>query len=511
MKTRRLVIYDTTLRDGEQCPGASLGALEKERIARQLERLGVDVVEAGFPASSPGDFDAVRRVARAMKRCRVAALARCVESDIRAAAAALKGAGGRGRIHVFLGTSELHRKYKLKKSKDEILRLAEESVRLARSLCADVQFSAEDASRTEEDFLAEVVRRVLAAGAGTVNVPDTVGYAVPGEFAARIRRLREAVPELKGAALHVHCHNDLGLALANTLAAVEAGATGAECTVNGLGERAGNCALEELVMALKVRGDAYGVRTGVEPRLLVPTSRLVERLAGMPVPRNKAVVGANAFSHESGIHQDGVLKNPATYEIMRPADVGMAASDELALGKHSGRAGLKAHLERMGVKASPRELGRLYRDFVALADKKKAVYDDDLMGLLREHQLGVPQVYRIQCLQVSAGNRSIPTATLRLEKGGETMEDSATGAGPVEAALKAIDRVTGVEGRLKAFSMQAVTHGEDALGEAAVQVRFGDDLVSARGLDIDIVMASAKAYVNALNRHLMRTEGGGRG
>lgn len=510
---RRILICDTTLRDGEQCPGATLGVPEKVAIAKQLEKLKVDCIEAGFPAASPGDAEAVRRVAETVRSARVAALARCVPEDIAKAAEALRPAGDRAILHVFLATSEIHRRYKLRLSRREVLRRAVEGVRLARTFCRDVQFSPEDATRTEPEFLAEVIRAVLAAGAAIVNIPDTVGHTVPQEFRALVRRLYRDVPELARAALHVHCHDDLGLAVANSLAALECGARGVECTVNGLGERAGNCSLEELVMALRVRGDFYRLRTGVQTREIYPSSRLVSKLTGVSVQRNKAIVGANAFAHEAGIHQDGILKNPATYSIMRPEDVGMALPGGLVLGKHSGRAGFSAHLRRMGVRVPPGRMQALYADFLALTDKKKAVYDDDLMGLLREHLDEVPRVYSIQCLQVSAGNQSIPTATVRIEKGGDVAQDSATGSGPVEAALKAIDRITGIPGELKAFSMQAVTRGVDALGEASVQVVFEGDLVAASGLDIDIVMASAKAYLNALNRHLIRhaSESGGHG
>jgi 2-isopropylmalate synthase len=508
---RRIRICDTTLRDGEQCPGASLGVTEKVAIARQLEKLHVDCIEAGFPAASPGDAEAVRRVAEAVRSVRIAALARCVPEDIEAAAKALAPAGERGRIHVFLATSEIHRRWKLHMSKREVLRRAVEGVRMARARCADVQFSPEDATRTEPGFLAEVVRAVLAAGAGTINIPDTVGYSVPHEFRALLRQLYRDVPELASAEVHVHCHNDLGLAVANSLAAIELGAGGVECTINGLGERAGNCSLEEVVMALRVRGGFYRARTGVRTQELYPASRLVSRLTGIAVQRNKAIVGANAFAHEAGIHQDGILKNPVTYEIMRPEDVGMPLPGGLVLGKHSGRAGFAAHLRRMGVRVPQGKMQPLYEDFLALTDKKKAVYDDDLMELLREHLADVPRVYAIQCLQVSAGNRSIPTATVRIEKGGEMAQDSAIGAGPVEAALKAIDRITGIPGELKAFSMQAVTRGVDALGEASVQVVFEGNLVAASGLDVDIVMATAKAYLNALNRHLIRKETRGEG
>ena len=501
-KPDHVIIFDTTLRDGEQCPGASMGLHEKLQVARQLEKLNVDIIEAGFPAASPGDFEAVKKVASEIKKCRIAGLARCVKGDIEKCAEALKPAGDRARIHVFLATSAIHREFKLKKAKDEIIRQAVEGVAYAKKFCKDVQFSPEDASRTEPEFLAEVVRAVIAAGATTVNIPDTVGFTVPQEFRKLLTHLHEHVPELADVVVHVHCHNDLGLAVANSLAAVECGARGVECTINGIGERAGNCSLEELVMALKVRNDHYGIQSRVRTQELFATSRLVSQLTGMMVQRNKAIVGANAFAHESGIHQDGMLKHRETYEIMRPEDVGVVTGTDLVLGKHSGRAGFSAHLRRMGLQVSPEQLQGVYDAFIALADKKKVVYDDDIIELLREHISDIPKVYAIKCLQVSAGNRSIPTATVQVEKDNQVTQDSATGSGPVEAALKAIERITGVKGELKSFAMQAVTHGEDALGEASVQVRFGDDLVAAKGSDIDIVMASAKAYVNALNRHL---------
>lgn len=501
-KPDHVIIFDTTLRDGEQCPGASMGLHEKLQVARQLEKLNVDIIEAGFPAASPGDFEAVKRVAAEIKKCRIAGLARCLKSDIDACAAALKPAGARARIHVFLATSAIHRQFKLKKAKDEIVRQAVEHVKYARKLCKDVQFSPEDASRTEPEFLAEVVRAVIAAGATTVNIPDTVGFTVPQEFRRLLTYLRDHVPELKDVTVHVHCHNDLGLAVANSLAAIECGARGVECTINGIGERAGNCSLEEVAMALKVRADHYGVQTRVKTQEIFATSRLVSQLTGMMVQRNKAIVGANAFAHEAGIHQDGMLKHRETYEIMRPEDVGVTTGSDLVLGKHSGRAGFAAHLRRMGIQVDTEQLQGIYDAFIALADKKKIVYDDDIVELLREFVSDVPKVYAIKRLQVAAGNQTLPTATVQIEKGGKTTQDSATGAGPVEAALKAIERITGIKGELKSFAMQAVTHGEDALGEASVQVKFGDDLVAAKGSDIDIVMASAKAYVNALNRHL---------
>ena len=500
-------VFDTTLRDGEQCPGASLGVPEKVQIARQLEKLGVDAIEAGFPAGSPADFAAVQRIAGDVRRARVAGLARCLEDDIILAADALAPAGKRARLHVFLATSPIHRERKLRMPRRAVLRAVAAGVRQARRYFDDVQFSAEDATRTEPAFLAEVARAALGEGASTFNVPDTVGYTVPEEFARLLAGLREAVPELDRAALHVHCHNDLGLAAANTLAAIGAGATGFEATINGIGERAGNCALEEVVMALHTRSDRYGAKTRIQTRELAATSRLVSHLTGMMVPRNKAIVGANAFAHEAGIHQDGVLKDRRTYEIMRPEDIGIAEPEELVLGRHSGRAGFAAHLRGMGLRLEAAHVKSLYEAFIDLADRKTVVYDDDLVALLRERLSDVPAVYTLAELRVETGSGRAK-ARVRLERDGRTSEGEAGGEGPVEAVLTAIGKATGVRGDLLSFVLQAVTRGGDAIGEASVQVRFGGRTVSAKGSDLDIVRATAKAYLNALNRHLCAAEGG---
>jgi len=497
----RVIIFDTTLRDGEQCPGASMGMREKLEVARQLARLKVDIIEAGFPIASRGDFEAVKAVAEQIKGPRIAGLARCVPADIEACAEALAPAGDRARIHVFLATSEIHRKYKLRKARSEIIRQSVEGVKYARKFCRDVQFSPEDASRTEPEFLAEVVRAVIEAGATTVNIPDTVGYAIPSEFGALIAYLFEHVPELENVTVHVHCHNDLGLAVANSLAAIQNGARGVECTINGLGERAGNCALEEVVMALKTRRDIFGVTTGINTRELYRTSRLVSQLTGMVVQRNKAIVGANAFAHESGIHQDGILKERRTYEIMRPEDVGIPGS-QLVLGKHSGRHAFRHHLTKLGFDLDADMLEQVYQAFIALADKKKQVYDDDIVALVQEHLQEIPPVYILDYVHVVSGNTAIPTATVRLKREEQVLQDSACGDGPVDAALKAVDRITGISGRLVDYSLQAVTSGKDAVGEVSVQVDFGDRTVSAKGSSTDIIEASVKAYVNCLNRYL---------
>ena len=498
----RVVIFDTTLRDGEQCPGASMGLREKMEVARQLARMNVDIIEAGFPIASPGDFEAVKAIAGAIKGPRIAGLARCIAKDIERCGEAVSPAGRRSRIHVFLATSAIHRQFKLKKAKSEILKQAVWGVKYALKFCDDVEFSPEDASRTEPDFLAEVVQAVIEAGAKTVNIPDTVGYAVPIEFGKLIAYLYEHVKNIDDAIIHVHCHNDLGLAVANSLAAVRNGARGVECTVNGLGERAGNCSLEEIVMAIKTRSDAFNnVWTGVNTKELYRASRMVSQMTGMVVQRNKAIVGANAFAHEAGIHQDGILKERSTYEIMSPEDVGISGS-ELVLGKHSGRHALITHLEKMGFRLDEAQKETVYNRFKELADKKKVIYDDDLIAIMREQIAEGPQVFTLDYLHVATGTSTVPTATVRLKKGEEVKQDSACGDGPVDATLKTIDRITGVHGELIDYSIQAVTRGEDAVGEVTVQVAFGSDRTGAKAASTDIVEASAKAYLNALNSHL---------
>ncbi len=502
MKKRKILIFDTTLRDGEQCPGASMNHREKMQIARQLALLNVDVIEAGFPIASPDDFRSVRMIAETIKGPKIAGLARSLNKDIERCAEAVAPAGNRGRIHVFLATSRIHREFKLKKSRSEILKLATGAVSYARKLCKDIEFSPEDASRTEPAFLAEVTRAVIEAGASTVNIPDTVGYAEPVEFGALIAYLFEHVPNIEDAIINVHCHNDLGLAVANSLAAVRNGAGGVECTINGLGERAGNCSLEEVVMAMRTRSDVFKVETGIRTRELYKTSRLVSSLTGMIVQRNKAIVGANAFAHEAGIHQDGILKKRSTYEIMRAEDIGIEGS-ELVLGKHSGRHAIMDRLSKMGFKMKPEELDRAYQRFVDLADKKKAVYDDDLIAIARDEMEDIDGVYLLDYLHVATGTNTVPTATVRLKKGDEVIQDAACGDGPVDASLKTIDRITGLQGKLFDYSIQAVTVGKDAQGEVSVRVAFGSDIVSGKAAGTDIVQASASAYLSCVNRRLL--------
>ncbi|MDB6052638.1 MAG: leuA [Verrucomicrobiales bacterium] len=509
MKQKNIVIFDTTLRDGEQCPGASMNLREKLEVARQLARLKVDVIEAGFPVISDGDFEAVRTIAQEIKGPIIAGLARCVEKDIDAAGAAVKPAGKRGRIHVFLATSKIHREFKLGKAKDEIIRLAVVGVKRAKSHVEDVEFSPEDGSRTEPEFLVEVCKAVIAAGATTVNIPDTVGWAVPEQYAALIGHLYESIPAFKSgkAVISVHCHNDLGLAVANSLAAVRAGARQVECTVNGIGERAGNAALEEIVMNLATRADFFeGFHCGINTKEIVKSSRLVSRMSGLVVQRSKAIVGENAFAHSSGIHQDGILKKRETYEIMDPQDVGWGLT-ELPLTKHSGRAAVAARLKHLGFKLPDKELQEVFTKFKEIGDKKKFVYDDDLTSLVEGKITEVPEVWSLEYIHVTTGNKTVPTATVRLTRKGqkpdEPIQDASIGDGPVDATLKAIDRLTSTKGRLMDYCLRAVSQGKDALGEVTVKVDFGGgNLVTGKGASTDVVEASARAYLNAVNRFL---------
>ena len=510
MSKNKILIFDTTLRDGEQCPGASMNLREKLAVAQQLGALKVDVIEAGFPVISEGDFTAVQTIAKQVKGPQIAGLARCVPKDIDAAGAAVKPAGKRGRIHVFLATSKIHREHKLGKAQDEILRLAVESVKRASKYVKDIEFSPEDGSRTEPDFLVEICKAVVASGATTVNIPDTVGWAVPDEFGQLIAHLHDNVEEFQTgkAVISVHCHNDLGLAVANSLAAVQAGARQVECTVNGIGERAGNAAMEEVVMALKTRKSFYrGFSMGVDTKEIVKASKLVARMSGLSVQRSKAIVGENAFAHSSGIHQDGILKKRETYEIMNPKHVGWGKT-ELPLTKHSGRAAVAARLKHLGFKMDAPEVGSIFDKFKEIGDKKKFVYDDDLAALVEGHITTVPETWSLDYLSVSTGNQTVPTATVRLtRKTGrqtEVKQDANIGDGPVDASLKAIDRITTTKGKLMDYTIRAVSQGKDALGEVTVKVDFGGstEWVSGRGASTDIIEASARAYLNAVNRHL---------
>ena len=497
---RRIIIFDTTLRDGEQCPGASLEPHEKLEIARQLARLGVDVIEGGFPIASPGDARAVRQIAEAVKGPTICALARSLPADIDAAAKALEPATKK-RIHVFLATSPIHMKYKLRKAEDEILRQAVWAVKYAKKYSRDIEFSPEDASRTKPEFLFEVLEAVIAAGATTVNIPDTVGFAIPDEFGRLIAAIKHHVKSIDRARISVHCHNDLGLAVPNSLAAITHGADQVECTVNGIGERAGNASLEEIVMTLKVRRDFYKAEAGVDTTQIAKVSRLVSALTGIVVQPNKAIVGNNAFAHESGIHQDGILKHHKTYEIMRPQMIGLRES-KLVLGKLSGRHAFAERLKALGFRLSTEALDRAFARFKGLADKKKEVFDEDLTAIVEEELPAAPEVYKLAYVHTSSGSETVPTATIRLSHGGKVMEDAACGDGPVDACYQTIDRITGLSPELADYTLRAVTGGTDALGEVTVKLRYKGTEVIGRGTSTDIIEASAKAYVNAINKLL---------
>ena len=503
----RITIFDTTLRDGEQAPGCSMTLEEKVRVAVQLERLNVDVIEAGFPIASPGDFESVREVSRAVTEPIVCGLARCVEADIDRAGEALQGAR-RGRIHVFLATSRIHREYKLKKGTAEIIELAVRGIRRALEHQQDVEFSPEDASRTEPEFLREVVEAAIDAGATTINIPDTVGYAVPSQFAELIEMLMAEVSNIARAVISVHCHDDLGMAVANSLAAVKAGARQIECTVNGLGERAGNCSLEEVAMALATRTDHFGVATGINTRQIMNASRLVSSVTGAVVAPNKAIIGRNAFAHEAGIHQDGVLKKKSTYEIMRPEDVGLDEG-RLVLGKHSGRHAFRARLEELGFRLSEEHLDHAFQEFKRLADKKKDIYDEDIEALVREEIDVVPEIFRLEGFHTTSGPSVTPTATVTIEVADEGLKtDAAIGDGPIDAVYRAIDRITGLRCELRDYSIHAITGGKDAMGEVALEVAGNGFTERGRAARTDIIEASAVAYLTAVNRLFKRMRNG---
>jgi 2-isopropylmalate synthase len=497
----KVIIFDTTLRDGEQAAGGTLNVQEKLEIARQLEKLKVDVIEAGFPISSQGDFEAVRLIAKEVRTPIICALARAVPEDIDRAWEAIKGAK-HPRIHVFLSSSDIHLGYQLKKSREEIRQTARKMVAKAKKYTDDIEFSPMDASRTEPEYLHQILEAVIDAGATTVNIPDTVGYAIPDEFGNLIEGIIKNVPNIKKAVISVHCHNDLGLAVANSLEAVKRGARQVECTVNGIGERAGNASMEEIVMAIRTRKDFFNLSTGVETKQIYKASRLVSELSGFVVQPNKAIVGANAFRHESGIHQDGVIKVPITYEIMDPKTVGIPASS-LVLGKLSGRHAFKERLAELGYNLSEAELNRTFTAFKELADKKKGVTDRDIESLIAEELRTVSEVYHLDRVQVSCGDRGIPTAAVRLvNPDGKTLEDAALGTGPVDAVYKAINRIVGVPNQLTEFAVQSVTEGIDAIGEVLIRIESEGITYTGRGADTDIIVASAKAYMNALNRLL---------
>jgi 2-isopropylmalate synthase len=507
----QVLLFDTTLRDGEQCPGASMNLREKMEIAYQLARLRVDVIEAGFPVISQGDFEAVKTIASQVRGPIIAGLSRCVPKDIDAAAAAVKPAGKKARIHVFLGTSKIHREFKFGKAQDEILRLAVEGVKRARKQVKDVEFSPEDASRTELDFLVKIVEAAIAAGATTINMPDTVGYSTPEEYGHMFGYVIANAKGARDVIFSAHCHNDLGMAVANSLSAVQNGARQVEGTINGIGERAGNAALEEVIMALRTRRDYFEkLHTGTKLNEIVKTSRLVSRMCSFLVQRNKAVVGENAFAHGAGIHQDGILKKRETYEIMNPQEIGWGIT-ELPLTKHSGRHALNIRLKHLGFHLTNNELEAIFIRFKTIGDKKKFVYDDDLSTLVDDRFSEVPEVWSLDYLSVSSGNQTVPTATVRLKtangKKEEVKQDAGTGDGPVDAALKTIDRITGKRGKLLDYNLRSVTQGKDAIGEVTVKVDFGGGKVlTGKAATTDIIEASARAYLNAVNRVLAQKD-----
>ncbi|MCI8610565.1 MAG: 2-isopropylmalate synthase [Clostridiales bacterium] len=499
MEKRIIQITDTTMRDGEQTPGVRLGVHQKVEFARQLERLGVDVIEAGFPASSPGDFQAVEAVARAVSSCTVQALCRAMRGDIDKARQALADAK-KPCIHIFLASSPLHLQYKLKITEEEALAAVADTVAYAKQFCAQVQFSPEDATRSQFSFLCRMIQTALDSGADIINIPDTVGYAAPEEFAGLIRRLHEAVPALSGALCSVHCHDDLGLAVANSLAAIGAGAGRVECTVNGLGERAGNAALEEIVMALHVRQDILGARTNIRTRELVRTSRMAASLTAVAVPPGKAIVGQNAFSHESGIHQHGVLENRETYEIMQPADIGLD-KNMLILGKLSGRHAFSQRLELLGYALDDKGIDAAFHRFKEIADKKTSVTDEDIGAIVNEYLDGLHGKYWLESFQIQSGNHMKAMALLSLRDGDMVFTEAAPGDGPVNAAFNAIDRTIGRDDIvLESYEIRAVTEGTDALGEAKVKISAAGASFTGRGVSTDIIKASIKAYINAVNK-----------
>jgi len=498
MSQDRVIIFDTTLRDGEQSPGASMTREEKLRIAKALEKLRVDVIEAGFAIASPGDFEAVKSIADTIKDSTVCSLARAVDADIDRAAEALVNANS-GRIHTFIATSPIHMQHKLRLQPDQVIEQAVHAIKRARNLCADVEFSCEDGGRSEIDFLCRIIERAIDAGARTINIPDTVGYAIPHQFAETIRQIIERVPNADKAIFSVHCHNDLGLAVANSLAAVTAGARQVECTINGLGERAGNASLEEIVMAIKTRQDVLGVQTGIVTEHILSTSRLVSSITGFPVQPNKAIVGANAFAHESGIHQDGVLKHRETYEIMSAQSVGWHAN-RLSLGKLSGRNAFRTRLQELGIELTDQdELNAAFARFKELADKKHEIFDEDLQALVSDTVTDVVERMRLVFLDVTSRTGETPVAKVTVEVDGVEQQASASGSGPVDAAFRAVEQVANSGATLQLYSVNAITEGTDSQGEVTVRLEKGGRIVNGNGADTDIVIASAKAYINALN------------
>ncbi len=504
--SERVAIFDTTLRDGEQSPGCSMNLEEKLRMARQLDALGVDVIEAGFPIASDDDFAAVREVAKTCRRPIIAALCRTTPEDIERAWEALSYSA-RPRIHTFVATSDIHLQYKLQKSREEVLEMACKAVRMAKSFTDDVEFSAEDATRSDLDYLCKVIAAVIDEGATVVNIPDTVGYTIPSEYTRIIETLKARVPNIERATISVHCHNDLGLAVANSLAAVAAGARQVECTINGIGERAGNASLEEIVMAMRVRKDLMPYETGVTTEELYRSSQTLSNITGVMVQPNKAVVGKNAFAHEAGIHQHGVLKNRITYEIMTPESVGVK-TNSIVLGKHSGRHALNKKYEEMGYTLSRPELDKAYKLFTKLADQKKEIFEEDLMAILHDGIAQIPERYKLRAVQATAGTSTLATALVTLADTAtdESATQTAAGDGPVNAIYEAVDKITGLKGDLVDYTVRSITRGADAVGEVFVHVEFDGVSYTGKAASTDIVDASARAYLNAVNKALYAKE-----
>jgi len=499
---KKIKIFDTTLRDGEQCPGASLNPEEKLEIARQLAKLNVDIIEAGFAIASPGDFESVKTIAQQVKGPIICSLARARKEDIERAWEAVKYAE-KPRIHTFIATSPIHMEKKLRMTKEQVLQTAVEMVKLARKLCPEVEFSPEDAGRSDPAFLYQIIAAVIEAGASTINIPDTVGYTMPWEFGKLIEDIINHVPQIKekNIAVSVHCHNDLGLAVANSLAAIKAGATQVECTINGIGERAGNASLEEIVMALKTRKDFFDCETSINTKEIYKTSRMVSNLTGLLVQPNKAIVGSNAFAHEAGIHQAGVLRARETYEIMKPEDIGLMES-RLVLGKHSGRHAFAEKLKEMGYSLSEDNLEKAFQKFKEIADKKKEITERDLETIVAEEVYIVPETYSIDFIDVCSGTHQKPTAKVRLLYRGEPIEVTETGVGPVDAVYRAIDKITNLPIKLVDYTIQAITGGTDAQGEVTVRIKENEKIFVGHGASMDIILASAKAYLAAINRLL---------
>ena len=501
----KIYIFDTTLRDGEQSPGASMSVEQKLEFAKLLAQAGVDVIEAGFPVSSPKQFEGVKLIAEKIKGPIIAGLARAVEKDIESCYEALKPAEKK-RIHTFIATSDIHMTYKLRKSKDEVLKLAVEAVRLARSLVDDVEFSAEDATRSDWGFLRDIYTAVIEEGATTINIPDTVGYTIPEEFKNLIEYLIQNVPNIDRAVISVHCHNDLGLATANTLQAIKAGARQAEVAVNGIGERAGNASFEEVVMSIKTRKDFFGFDVDINTQMIYQLSRTLVSFTGIPVQPNKAIVGDNAFAHESGIHQDGMIKHSMTYEIMTPQSVGRKQST-LVLGRHSGKHGLKVRLKELGFEVPEKDFNRIYNKFLEIADKKKQVFDEDLIAIMEEEMNILPETYSLVYFSVFTGDKVIPTATVRLKRNNSVYQEAATGDGPVDAVYRAIEKITGTPVKLLSYSITAVTHGKDAMGGVNITVEKDGKIYRGYGVATDVIEASAHAFINAINRIIYNAKG----